>query len=93
VSVRNTRRDYGHYLSSLDHAGRVWDVYVEPEDDPSARNYFRGRLVFVPADPGPDEYGFRTIPVLIETSPDRLLERARTLEAHLLAGFLRSMLP
>ncbi len=94
MTFRDARGGPAHYLSALSHAGRSWEVYFDfEEDDSRARDHVRGHLVFIPVDPVAEASAVRTIPVLIESSHERLLERARTLETHLLESFLRSLLP
>lgn len=83
----------GQHLRTLSHEGRFWDVYLEFEDSGRHTDHFRGLLAFVPIDQGEDAQPIRTISVLIETSYEGVLERARMLKAHQLEGFLRSLLP
>jgi hypothetical protein len=83
----------GQHLASISHAGRFWDVYLEFDEDPRRRESHRARLAFSPADRAEGETTKRTIAVIIEPSYEEAVRRARALDDHQLASFLRSLLP
>lgn len=83
----------GRHLASIGHAGRFWDVYVEFADDPRYRDTFRALLSFSPADRNEGEAAVRTAVILIESSYEEALTRARAFEEHQLVALLRSCLP
>jgi hypothetical protein len=84
---------HGQHLATVSHDGRFWDVYLEFEDDPRRPDAYRGVLAFSPADRNEGEETIRTIPVIIESSYEDAVRRARGLENHQLVAFLRSLLP
>ncbi len=83
----------GQHLATISHAGRFWDVYLEFDDDPRRQDSYRAILAFSAADRNEGEGVYRTIPVIIEPSYEEAVRRARVLEDHQLAAFLRSLLP
>jgi hypothetical protein len=85
-------RGSGLHLATVAHVGRLWDVYVEFDDDPERPEMYRARLRFDP--PGVTESGgYRTTVIIIEDSIEEALARARTFNDHQLQGLLRSVLP
>jgi len=83
----------GHHLATVSHGGRFWDVYVEFDDDPRRTDSYAARLCYSPADGEESAEAVRTTTVLIETSYEEVLHRARAFEEHHLVGLLRSCLP
>ncbi len=83
----------GRHLATIGHSGRLWDVYLEFEDDPRRPDSYRAALSYSPADRNEGERPLRTIPVIIEPSYEEAVRRARALEDHQLVAFLRSLLP
>lgn len=80
----------GLHLATLAHEGRIWDAYVELDDDPQRPESFRGRLRF----DAPEVAGsFRTAVIFIEASYEDLVTRARGLDPRQLESLLRSVLP
>ncbi|HKJ03099.1 MAG TPA: hypothetical protein VJ997_11610 [Longimicrobiales bacterium] len=80
----------GLHLATLAHDGRLWDAYVELDDDPQRPDSYRGRLRF----DSPDVVGsVRTAVIFIEPSYEDLVTRARGLDARQMQGLLRSVLP
>lgn len=85
-------RGTGLHLATVAYVGRIWDVYVEFDDDPHRPEMYRARLRFDP--PGVTESeGYRTTVIIIEDSIEEALARARTFDDHQLQGLLRSVLP
>jgi hypothetical protein len=93
MTPNESRPSPGQHLTTVSHAGRFWDVYLEFEDNPKQLEHFRGLLAFAPVDRAEGESTVRTIPILIETSYERVVQRAQMLEMHQLSSFLRSLLP
>jgi hypothetical protein len=50
-------------------------------------------LVYSAADAAEGEAPLRTVPVIVESSYEEAVRRARALENHQLVAFLRSLLP
>jgi len=84
----------GHHVATVSHEGRFWDVYVEFDEDPRRTDSFGGLLCFSPAADGGVAGGpVRTATILIESSYEEVLHRARQFEIHHLVALLRSCLP
>ncbi|MEJ2538658.1 MAG: hypothetical protein P8188_01535 [Gemmatimonadota bacterium] len=85
-----------HHVATLSHDGRFWDVYVEFDDDPRRTDSFGGLLCFSPAaaDGAVGGQGsVRTATILIESSYEEVLHRARQFENQHMVSLLRSCLP
>jgi hypothetical protein len=80
-------------MASISHEGRFWDVYLEFEDDPRRPDSHRGLLCFSPADANEGELPRRTTVIIIESSYEEAIRRARSFEDHQLVSLLRSVLP
>jgi hypothetical protein len=83
----------GQHLATISHEGRFWDVYLEFEEDIRKPDAHRAILAFAPLDRVADDGVLRTIPVIVEPTYEDAVRRARSLEAHHLVAFLRSLLP
>jgi hypothetical protein len=83
----------GQHLTTLSFEGRFWDVYLEFADDPRRADSSRALLCFSPSDRNDGEKVVRTTTIIIESSPQEVLARARALESYQLVGLLRSCLP
>jgi len=81
----------GLHVATLTHQGRIWDAYLEFDDDPRRPTSYRGRLRFDPADD--DAAAPRTTVIIIEDSYEEAVAKARTFDARQLQGLLRSCLP
>jgi hypothetical protein len=80
----------GIHLATLAHEGKLWDAYVELDDDPQRPDSYRARLRF----DAPEVAGsFRTAVIFIEPSYEEVVTRARGLDARQMEGLLRSVLP
>lgn len=86
-------RGSGLHLATVAHDGRIWDVYVEFEDDPRRPDAYRARLRFDTPDTGDVQGPFRTTVIIIEDSFEEAVARARTFEDRQLTALLRSVLP
>lgn len=82
----------GLHVATLTHEGRIWDAYLEFDDDPRRPTSYRGRLRFDPAD---EESGLaaRTTVLIIEDSYEEAVAKARSFDNRQLQGLLRSALP
>ncbi len=83
----------GQHLATISHLGRFWDVFLEFDDDPRRPNVYRGALCFSPSDLNEGEHPSRTTAIIVETSYDDAVRRARSFEEHQLVALLRSVLP
>jgi hypothetical protein len=79
----------GVHLATLAHEGRIWDAYLEFDDEPSLRD-FRARVRF--SSPEADRF-YRTTVIIIEPSHEEAVHHARRLEERELQALLRSVLP
>ncbi len=78
------------HLTTFTHEGRFWDVYLEFAEDPGQHESCRARLCYVPTDQTDDVKPARTAVIIIESSYEEALEKARTLDRYNLAALLRS---
>ena len=81
------------HLTTISHEGRFWEVFMEfePEaaNDPSCRAKFR----FDPADADEGEEPARTAVIVIESSYEDAMRKARGFPDQQLGALLRSVLP
>ncbi len=83
----------GEHVATVSHLGRFWDVFLEFADDPRRPDVFRGLLCFSPTDLNEGERAARTTAIIVESSYDAAVRKARGFEEHQLVGLLRSALP
>lgn len=83
----------GQHITTVSHEGRFWDVYLEFDDDPRRPDSYRALLCFSAADRNDGEEPVRTATIIIESSYEEAVAKARNMEDHQLAGLLRSALP
>ena len=84
----------GLHIATLAHAGRIWDAYLEFDDDPHRPNSYRGRLRFDPADSTDfEERPARTTVIIIEEAYEAAVAMARQFDDRSLESLLRSALP
>ena len=86
-------RSSGQHVANVSHLGRFWDVFLEFDDDPRRPDIYRGLLCFCPSDLNEGEEPVRTTAIIVESSYEDALHKARSFEQHQLVGFLRSVLP
>ena len=79
----------GVHLATLAHEGRIWDAYLEFDDEASLRD-FRARVRF--SSPEADRF-YRTTVIIIEPSYEEAVHHARGMEERQLQALLRSVLP
>lgn len=81
------------HLATIGHEGRFWDVYMEFEDEPGDGRLCRGRLRFDAADTNEGEPIVRTATIIIESSYEEAMRKARSFPDHQLVALLRSAMP
>ena len=89
----HARPDRGLHVATIAHVGRIWDAFLEFDGDPQRPDIYRGRLRFEPANASAGEGPTRTAIIIIETSYEEAVNRARDLDDRQLEGLLRSALP
>lgn len=83
----------GEHLATISHDGNFWEVYLEFQDDPRGGAGYRGLLCFLPSTNTEGGSAWRTTTILIESSYEEVVTRARAFEDFQLQGLLRSVLP
>ena len=84
----------GLHVATIAHAGRIWDAYLEFDDDPHRPDVYRARLRFDVADSIDfDDVPIKTTVIIIEESYEGAVSKARGLDDRQLEGLLRSALP
>lgn len=86
----------GLHVATLTYEGRIWDAYLEFDDDPRRPTSYRGRLRFDAADEASEEEedtAARTTVIIIEDSYEEAVAKARSFDTRQLQGLLRSCLP
>lgn len=86
----------GLHVATITYEGRIWDAYLEFDDNPRRPTSYRGRLRFDPADETPEEAperAARTTVLIIEDSYEEAVAKARGFDSRQLQGLLRSCLP
>jgi len=81
------------HVATIAHAGHLWEVYLEPVDDPRRPPGFRGRVRFDRVGPGAANATARTAPIIIEDSQQEAVAKVRGMDDRQLEGLLRSSLP
>ena len=83
----------GQHLATISHDGRFWDVFVEFEQDPARAETYRALFCFSPSDLNAGERPTRTTTIIVESTYEEAIQKARNFEEHQLVGLLRSTLP
>ncbi len=83
----------GFHLATVAYRGRIWDAYLEIEEDPRHPDSHRGRLRFDSPDGGLADGTYRTTTIIIEPSYEEAVAKARTFDDRQLQGLLRSVIP
>jgi hypothetical protein len=83
----------GQHLATISHDGRFWDVFVESEQDPARAEIYRALFCFSPSDLNAGERPTRTTTIIVESTYEEAIQKARSFEEHQLVGLLRSTLP
>jgi hypothetical protein len=81
------------HLATVAYRGRIWDAYLEIEEDARHLGSHRGRLRFDSPDGGAADGTYRTAAIIIEPSYEEAVAKARTFDDRQLQGLLRSVLP
>ena len=84
---------HGQHLATISHDGRFWDAFVEFEQDPAHAESYRALLCFSPSDLNAGEQPTRTTTIIVESTYEDAIRKARSFEEHPLVGLLRSTLP
>lgn len=83
----------GHvHVATIAHAGRIWETWLEFEDDPRRPTSHRARLRFEPPTGDEAAPAFTTY-LIVEESYDEAVAKARSFDDRVLQGMLRSALP
>ncbi len=83
----------GEHLATISHDGSFWEVYLEFQNDPGVPTSYRGLLCFLAATSAGAGSAWRTTTILIESSYEEVVKKARAFEEFQLQGLLRSVLP
>jgi hypothetical protein len=83
----------GLHFATVAHRGRIWDAYLEMDDDPRHPHSCRARLRFDSPDGGEADGTYRTAVIIIEPSYEEALAKARAFDERQLQALLRSVLP
>lgn len=86
-------RPKGLHVATLAHEGRIWDAYLELDDDPRRPEVCRAHIRFDPTDTGGGERPACTGVIIIESSYEEAVAKARTFDERQMEGLLRSALP
>lgn len=84
----------GLHVATIAHGRRIWDAYLEFDDDPHRPDLYRARLRFDAA--ASDDFAddpIRTTVIIIEKSYEEAVAKARSFDDRQLKGLLRSVLP
>ncbi|HIF21504.1 MAG TPA: hypothetical protein EYQ27_06235 [Gemmatimonadetes bacterium] len=82
------------HVATITHSGRIWDTYVEFDDDPHRPEIYRARLRFDAADAIDfEDLPVKTAVIIIEESYEMAVAKARNFDERQLEGLLRSALP
>jgi len=83
----------GLHFATVAHLGRIWDAYLELDDDPRHPQSCRARVRFDSPDGGEADGTYRTAVIIIEASYEEALAKARAFDDRQLQALLRSLLP
>ena len=86
-------RRQGLHVATLTHEGRIWDAYLEIDDDPQRPSVCRAHLSFDPADGSSGQGPVTTGVIIIEDSYEEALAKVRSFDARQMESLLRSALP
>lgn len=83
----------GLHFATVAHGGRIWDAYLEMDDDPRHPQACRARVRFDSPDGGDADGTYHTAVIIIEDSYEEALAKARAFDDRQLQALLRSVLP
>jgi len=93
VSSRSPQPSSQVHVATIAHAGRIWDTWLEFEDDPRRPTSYRGRFRFEPPTGDDAATTVYTTYVIVEESYEEAVAKARSFDDRVLQGMLRSTLP
>lgn len=89
-----TPQPSGHvHVATIAHAGRIWETWLEFEDDPRRPTSHRARFRFEPPSGDDAVKSAFTTYLIVEESYDAAVAKARSFDDRVLQGMLRSTLP
>jgi hypothetical protein len=80
-------------VATLAHDGRLWEAYLEMDDDPHRPEVCRAHLRFDPTDTAGGEEPVSTGVIIIENSYEEAVAKVRGFDERQMEGLLRSALP
>jgi hypothetical protein len=84
----------GLHVATIAHIRRIWDAYLEFDDDPHRQDLYRACLRFDVADSNDfADDPIRTTVIIMEESYEDAVAKARSFDDRQLEGLLRSALP
>src|SRR3954471_6162325 len=84
----------GDHVTTLSYLGRFWDVFLELENDQRRQpDHYRALLCFAPSALNAGEKPARTGTIIIESSYQEAMNKAKSFDQTALVGLLRSALP
>jgi len=83
----------GEHLTTISYDGNFWEVYLEFQDDAAIPVSYRALLCFIPSSSTGAPSAWRTTAILIESSHDAVMSKARAFGDFELQSLLRSVLP
>jgi hypothetical protein len=83
----------GLHVGTLTHGGRIWDAYLELDDDPHRPEVCRAHIRFDPTDASKGDVAVCTGVIIIENSYEEAVARVRSFDGRQMEGLLRSALP
>jgi len=85
--------DSAQHLTTISHEGRFWEVFMEFEPESPDDSACRARFRYNPADADEGEDPVRTAVIVIETSYEDAMKKAKAFPDQQLSALLRSILP
>lgn len=86
-------RPKGLHVATLAHQGRIWDAYLELDDDPHRPDLCRAHLRFDPSDTALGEHTVTTGVIIIENSYEEAVAKVHGFDERQMEDLLRSALP
>lgn len=83
----------GLHVATLTHDGRIWDAYLELDDDPHRPDTCRAHVRFDPSDPAAEQGSVSTGVIIIEQTYEDAVAKVRSFDPRQMEGLLRSALP
>jgi len=83
----------GLHVATIAHSGLLWEAFLVLADDPRRPASVRGRLRFERAGPDGVHQTAETTAIIIESSYEEAVAKARAMDDRQLEALLRSALP